>query len=99
MKALLFLFLILTFAPSVAAGQPPPTPAQPPPTTAAQDGFVPIDQLAKKEEMPAAPLVMAAYAVAWLVIFGYIWSLWRRLRRVEIEMADVSRRIVTGSRR
>ena len=73
--------------------------AQPPPTTAAQDGFVPIDQLPPKEEMPAAPLVMAAYAVAWLVIFGYVWSLWRRLHKVELEIADVSRRMASGGRR
>jgi CcmD family protein len=72
---------------------------QPPATTAAQEGFVPIDQLAPKEEMPAAPLVMAAYAVAWLVIFGYVWSLWRRLQKVELEIADVSRRVASGGRR
>ena len=44
---------------------------------AAQEGFVPIDQLQPKEQLPAAPLVMAAYSVAWLVIFGYVWSIWR----------------------
>jgi CcmD family protein len=72
---------------------------QPPPPSAAQDGFVPIDQLQPKEEMPAAPLVMAAYAVAWLVIFGYIWSLWRRLQHVEGEIAELSRRLAPGGRR
>jgi CcmD family protein len=72
---------------------------QPPPKPAAQDGFVPIDQLAPKEELPAAPLVMAAYAVAWLVVFAYIWSLWRRLQKVEAEISDVNRRIATGARR
>jgi CcmD family protein len=95
---LLLLLALLTIGPAFAAQQQPTTPAQPPPT-AAQDGFVPIDQLAKKEEMPAAPLVMAAYAVAWLVIFGYVWSLWRRLHKVEIEIADVSRRMASGGRR
>jgi hypothetical protein len=44
--------------------------AMQPPSSAAQDGFVPIDQLQPREELPAAPLVMAAYSVAWLVIFG-----------------------------
>ena len=76
-----------------------PAAAPPPSTSAAQDGFVPIDQLAPKEEMPAAPLVMAAYAVAWLVIFGYVWSLWRRIHKVEVEIADVSRRLASGARR
>jgi CcmD family protein len=97
MKRFLLLALLL-IGPALSA-QPPTAPAQPPPTSAAQDGFAPIDQLAKKEELPAAPLVMAAYSVAWLVIFGYIWSLWRRLQRVEIEIADVTRRIAGGGRR
>jgi CcmD family protein len=90
------LLTLLVIGPAISAQQPP---AQPPPTTAAQDGFLPIDQLAKKEEMPAAPLVMAAYAVAWLVIFGYVWSLWRRLHKVEVEIADVARRVASGSKR
>ena len=98
MRALL-VFMLLAIAPAAAAGQQPAAPTQPPQTTAAQDGFVPIDQLAKREEMPATPLVMAAYAVAWLVIFGYVWSLWRRLQRVEVDIADVNKRIVSGSRR
>ena len=72
---------------------------QPPPKPAAQDGFVPIDQLAPREEMPAAPLVMAAYAVAWLVPFVYVLSVWRRLGKVEGEIAEVNRRLASGARR
>jgi CcmD family protein len=86
--------LMVTLIPAASFAQP-----QPPPKPAAQDGFVPIDQLAPKEELPAAPLVMAAYAVAWLVVFGYVWSLWRRLQRVEGEIADVNRRLGSGARR
>jgi CcmD family protein len=67
-----------------------------PPKPAAQDGFVPIDQLAPKEELPATPLVMTAYAVAWLVPFVYVWSIARRLNKVEAEIADVTRRIASG---
>jgi CcmD family protein len=90
------LLLLLAVVPSVAAqGSPQP----PPPKPAAQDGFVPIDQLAPKEELPAAPLVMAAYAVAWIVPFVYVWSIWRRLNRVETELADVTRRLGGGARR
>jgi CcmD family protein len=100
--AILLLILLaisghITVARQQPAAQPPA--AQPPATTPAQEGFVPIDQLQPKEEMPAAPLVMAAYAVAWLVIFGYVWSLWRRLHQVEVEIADVNRRLSSGARR
>jgi len=89
---IVLLMAVLIPAASFAQEQPPPKPA-------AQDGFVPIDQLAQKEELPAAPLVMAAYAVAWLVVFAYIWSLWRRLQKVEAEVADVNRRLASGARR
>lgn len=77
--------------PAAAQTQPPPSPAQ--------EGFVPIDQLKPKEELPAAPLVMAAYAVAWIVVFVYVWSIWRRLSRVEQEIASVSQRVASGGRR
>jgi CcmD family protein len=70
-----------------------------PPTTAAQEGFVPVDQLPPDEQLPAAPLLVAAYAVAWLAVFGYLWSIWQRLSRVERDIAEVSRRIEAGARR
>ncbi len=85
----MILALLVTVAGSVSAQQPA--------SSAAKEGFVPIDQLNQQmEQLPAAPLVMAAYAVAWLAIFGYVWSIWQRLVKVEREIADVSRRV--GSR-
>ncbi len=70
---------------------------QPPP--AGQEGFVPVENLPQQEQLPAAPLVMGAYAVAWVAIFGYLWSIWQRLGRVERDILEVSRRIEAGSRR
>jgi CcmD family protein len=64
-----------------------------PPPRAAQDEFVPIDQLPPDEKLPAARLLIAAYAVAWVGIAAYLWSIWQRLGRVEREMAEVSRRL------
>ena len=63
----------------------------------AQEGFVPVDQLPDQEQLPATPLVAAAYGVAWGAVFLYIWSLWRRLGRVERELAEVARRINSGA--
>jgi CcmD family protein len=45
------------------------------------------------DQMPAAPLVAAAYAVVWAIAVGYLWTIWRRLGTVEAELADVARRI------
>ena len=85
-----------------AAAQPPQpsaaaAPGQPP--SAAQEGFVPVDQLPKPQDtMPAARLVAIAYAFVWVMLFGYVVSIWRRLSTVERELQSVSRRIETGGR-
>ena len=44
------------------------------------DGFVPASSLPGQEQLPAAPLVIAAYAVVWLLVFGYLWSIWQPAR-------------------
>ena len=73
---------------TVVAQQPPPQPAKP-----AQDEFVPIDQLPPGEQLPAAPLLIAAYSVAWLAVAGYLFSIWRRLDRVDRDIAEAGRRL------
>ena len=97
MRVVLMAGVLLVILCAVAA--PLAAEMQQPPSTAAQDGFVPIDQLQPKEQLPAAPLVMAAYSVAWLVIFGYVWSIWQRLSQVEQEITSVSKRVAGGTRR
>jgi hypothetical protein len=73
-------------------------PALPSAQTPAQEGFVPVDQLPGQEELPAAPLVAGAYAIAWAAVLIYLFSIWRRLAAVEREMADVARRVSAGNR-
>lgn len=81
----------LTRTAGTSGQQPPPSPAQ--------DGFVPVDPSQSKEQIPAAPLVMAGYAVAWIAIFVYLWSIWQRLGKVEREIGDLTRRVAAGGRR
>ena len=86
-RPLILLLLVLLAPPAFS-----PAEAQQPPR-AAQDEFVPIDQLPQDERLPAARLLIAAYAAAWVLVAGYLWSIWRRLARVERELAEVGRRI------
>jgi CcmD family protein len=46
-----------------------------------------------QETLPAAPFVIAAYAVIWMVLIVYLWSIWRRVRHVQRELADLKRRL------
>ena len=59
------------------------TPAQPPQTP---DEFVPIDELPPEEQMPAAPMVVAAYAFVWVAFIAYVFSLIKRVRKVEADL-------------
>ena len=75
---------LMLLAPSLLAWQPP--------GGAAQDGFVPIDQLPPQEQLPAAPLLITAYAFVWLLLMAYLWSIAKRLGRVEGEIQTLQRR-------
>ena len=57
------------------------------------DGFLPVspDQLGQ-EQLPATPLVFGAYALVWIVLIVYVFTLWRRMLRLERELHDVSTR-------
>ena len=84
--------LALGLVVGAAAGMAVAEAAQPP-TTAAQDGFVPMGDIPPEDQMPAAPLVAAAYAAVWAIAVGYLWTIWQRLGTVEAELADVARRV------
>ncbi len=75
-----------------------PAEAQQPRTPAAQDEFVPASELPPEDQMPAAPLLIGAYAIAWVVIAAYTWSLWRRLGRVEADLSALRDRLTRGAR-
>jgi CcmD family protein len=68
------------------------TPQKPP-----IDGYVPITG-PPPETVPAAPLLIGAYIIVWLGLMIYVWSIWRRLAKVETEMQALQRR-TSGSAR
>ena len=83
--------LIGVLALSLAIAAPTLVLAQQPPSEP-QGEFLPIDQLPPAEQLPAAPLLVAAYAFAWLAVFFYLWTVWRRLNKVESEMLVLQKR-------
>jgi len=76
--------LSVVWLPGVAAAQSP----QPP----AQEEFVPLSEIPPEEQIPAFTLVASAYALVWIVLIGYVWSVSRRLHAVESELTSLSRR-------
>ena len=66
-----------------ALGQPPQEP---------QTGFVPLDSLPPSEKMPAAPLLIASYAFFLVAMLFYLWTIWRRLNKVEADLDALARK-------
>jgi CcmD family protein len=56
----------------------------------AQEGFTKMSpEDMARESLPAAPLVFTAYAIVWVGLVLYVFFMWRRLGRVERDLADV----------
>ena len=72
---------MLLFA-TTAAAQAPSSP----------DSFVPVGSLPPVDQVPAGPLLLAAYSFVWVAVLLYVWTVWRRLNRVETEMQALERR-------
>lgn len=54
--------------------------------------FVPVDESQPGEQIPALPLIAGAYGFIWVVLLGYVWSVGRRLQKVEGELAELEAR-------
>ena len=75
MKRLLLILLILV-GPHVAFAQPPEQ----------QGEYVALEDLPPQEQLPAAPLLVSAYAVVMFGIFVYVVSVARRVSAVQKEI-------------
>lgn len=71
---------LLCQAPAVFAQTPQPAPEQ-------LDEFVPIDQLPQQEQIPAANLLIPAYAFVWVAVLFYVVTIARRLGAVQQDVA------------
>ena len=58
-----------------------------------QGGYVAGD--ITRESLPATPLIYGAYGFVWSALAVYIFILWRRLGKVERELADVTAKLAS----
>ena len=58
-----------------------------------QSEFKPVSQVPASEQLPSAPLVIAAYAFVWLAFVAYVWLMWRKLGKVEHDLNTLAGRL------
>jgi CcmD family protein len=80
MRVLMMCALLLA-APAASQAQP-----QPP------KDFVAVDESQPGEQIPALPLIAGAYGFIWVALLGYVWSVGRRLQKVESELVELESR-------
>jgi len=55
-----------------------------------QSEFQPVTEMPASDQLPSAPLVIAAYAFVWLAFVAYVWVMWRKLGKVEQDLNTLS---------
>ena len=63
-----------------------------------QSEFVPVTELPASDQLPAAPYLIAAYVFVWLAGMLYVWTVWRRLNKVEADLRLLEQRQQAASR-
>jgi len=58
-----------------------------------QSEFVPVTEIPASEQLPSAPLVIAAYAFVWAAFLFYAWTMWKKLGKVEQELSTLSAQV------
>ena len=86
MIRILTLVLALCAVSVAAAAAQQPQPPQP-----AQEEFIPLDQLPPEAQLPAAPMVIAAYVFVWVAFLVYISTIVKRIRKVEVDLRTLER--------
>jgi CcmD family protein len=88
LRILVMTIAAVLLAATLWAGQPPP-----------QSEFVPVSEIPQSEQLPGGTFVVIAYGFIWVVLLLYVWSIWRRLGKVESEMRTLERRTEGGASR
>jgi CcmD family protein len=84
------LVIVVGLLGAVGSGRLVTAAVQPPPGSVSE--FKPISELPPTEKLPAAPFLVSAYAILWLIALFYIWTIWRRVNTLEGEFRTLERR-------
>jgi CcmD family protein len=87
LKRLTFALSLAMFTVAMPVLQALQQPPENPPS-----GFVSISEIPESEKLPAAPFLVAAYVFIWLIAMFYIWTIWKRVNKLEGEFAALERR-------
>jgi CcmD family protein len=79
--------LVIVWGVTLAAQQP-----------SQQGQFIPVSELPPQEQLPAAPLLIGAYAFVLVVLFVYVFSVARRLTAVQQELERLDSSVKQGGR-
>lgn len=79
--------LVIMWGVTVAAQQP-----------TQQGEFLPVSELPPQEQLPAAPLLIGAYAFVLAVLFVYVFFVARRLTAVQQELERLDSSVKQGGR-
>lgn len=77
----------------------PATPAAPPAPTGKDWETVNGAMFDPGETLPASRLVAIAYGFIWVMVAGFVTTVWLRAGKLEGEIADLDRRITLAERR
>lgn len=91
-RHVIVLLLLASAAPAVPAVVHAQEPAE------QQGEFVPAESLPQRERVPAAPLLVSAYAFVLVALFAYVISLSRRMGAVKADIGRLEGEIKRGSR-
>ena len=63
-----------------------------------QSEFMPVTEIPASEQLPSAPLVIAAYAFVWLAFLAYVWLMWKKLGKVEQDLKALTAQLARKQR-
>jgi len=62
------------------------------PPAGADQEWKSVNELPPTERLPAAPFLISAYVIIWMIAMFYLWTIWRRVNALEADFRSLERR-------